>query len=60
MEKLLGKRIYFIEYVRLYYILELERSKENEVKIKTLFQQKDNEIKEKQEKISELEKKVIY
>lgn len=41
------------------FIAEMEKSKENEVKIKTLFQQKDNEIKEKQEKISELEKKVI-
>lgn len=37
---------------------EQERSKETEVKIKTLFQQKENEIKEKDAKIAELHKKV--
>jgi len=37
----------------------LEKSKETEVKIKTLFQQKENEIKEKEAKIADLEKKVF-
>ena len=38
----------------------MEKSKETEVKIKTLFQQKENEIKEKENKIVDLEKKVTF
>lgn len=38
----------------------MEKSKETEVKIKTLFQQKENEIKEKENKIADLEKKVSF
>lgn len=36
----------------------MEKSKDTEVKIKTLFQQKENELKEKDAKIVDLEKKV--
>ena len=40
--------------------IQLLIEQETEVKIKTLFQQKENEIKEKENKIADLEKKVSF